>query len=314
MRRFPLWLTVVPLLLAVAGYWWVWTGYKAGFRADIERALPGATASIGGFPYRLEATVAAPRLEHRGDITATAAATSAVLNRGPWQPQLTIVRSVEPRLSAAIAGLTSGTASLTAPAAETSVHLEAGRIARLSTVFDHARLVLPLIGGGATAAKLEVHVRETTGRTAEAWSPTLPERAQIVLAGDGVRLAAGAPLRLAADLRVTGPTRLIGYAAWEPKGTVEVHGLTLGDAAGEVLRLDGTLVVSGGAPHFAGRIVTACPASVAAALSGGRVSEQRLRLAAMLNLTGTPGAWHLGGLPAAGRAVRAQQPPCPALR
>lgn len=314
MKRIPVWLTVVPLLAAIAGYWWFWSGYKDGFRTEIAAVLPGAPVTIGGFPYRLEAEVAAPRLTATGDVGATATATRAVLNRGPWQPQLTIIRSTEPRLAASIPALAASRLAIAAPTAESSLHIEEGRIVRLSTVFDQPRVDLGLLGLPVTAAKLEVHFRETPGRSAEAWSPTLPQRAQLVLAGEGVRSAGGAPLTLAADLRVTGPTRLIDFARWGPAGTLEIHGLTLGDKTGEVLRLDATLVASAGVPRLTGTIVTACPQSVRAAFTGVRVSEQRLRLPVKLSLSGSPGAWQLGALPEAGHAVRAQQPACPVLR
>ncbi len=314
MRRFPLWLTIVPLVLAVGGYWWAWTGWKDDFRAEIARVLPGVPVTIGGFPYRMEAEVGRPRLAARGDVTATASAARAVLNRGPWQRQLTIIRSVAPRLSAAIPALTGSGVAIAAPSAETSLHIEAGRIVRLSTVLTGATADLQVLGVPLTARTLELHFRETPGRSAEAWSPTLPERAQLVVAGEGVKTASGAPLTLAADLRVTGPARLTSYAAWADKGSVEIRNLTLGDAAGEVLRLNATLVASGGVPHVTGTMLTACPATVRAAMTGTRVSEQRLRLPVQLALGGTPGAWRLTGVPEPGRPVRAQQPPCPVLR
>lgn len=315
MKRVPLWLTVVPLIVAVAGYWWFWSGYRDAFRVEISTVLPGAPVTIGGFPYRLEAEVGSPRLQSKGDVTATASAERAVMNRGPWQRDLTIIRSVAPRVTASIPALATSQLSITAPSAESSLHLDKDRrIARLSTVFDSPTVTLALLGVPVTAGKLEVHFREMPGRSAEAWSPSLPQRAQIVLAGEGVRTV-GEPLKLAADIRVTGPTRLIDYARWAGKGSVEIHALTLGDSSGEVLRMDATLVASGGVPRLTGTIVTSCPESVRVALTGARrLHEQRLRLPVTLSLSGSPGAWQLGNLPEAGRATRAQQPACPALR
>ena len=314
MKRVPLWLTVVPLVLAVAGYWWAWTGWRDDFRAEIARVLPGAPVSIGGFPYRLEAEVGQPVLQAKSDITASATARLAIVNRGPWQKNPTIIRSVEPRIVAQIPALAGSALSIVAPSAETSLHVEDGRIARLSTVLTAATIDLQLLGLPLAAARFEVHIRETPGRSAEAWSPTLPQRAQVVLAGEGIHAPGGAPLKLAADLRVTGPTRLVDYAGWAPKGTVEIHPLIVSDATGEVLRLQGTLVASTGTPHVSATVTTECPLTVQAAFTGGRVSEQRLRLPVTLSLSGTPGAWQLGGLPEPGRATRAQQPPCPVLR
>ena len=317
MKRIPLWLTVVPLLVAVAGYWWFWSGYKREFRTEISALVPGRPLVLGGFPYRLEATVDAPVLEKRGtDFSARLSAAKAILNRGPWQPALTLVRGTDVRAVFAIPALPAAALTITASASQSSLHLDKDkRVARLSTVFDRPRIEAALLGSPATATRLEVHVRETPGRSPEAWSPTLPQRAQVVLAATDLRLGSGAPLTMAADLRVTGPTRLIDYARWAGSGTVEVHGLTLADTTGEVMRLDGTVAVAGGAARVSGTILTVCPETVRAALTGGqRVSEQRLRIAVRLAVGGSPGAWTLAGLPVATRAVRAQQPACPVLR
>lgn len=316
MRRFPLWLTLVPLVLAVAGYYWYWSAQRDAFRTEIARVFPGSALSVGGFPYRLEATVGAPaRKSLAPDIDARVSAASAVLNRGPFQRALTVVRTTDPRVVARVPALAASGLTIAAKSAQSSLHLDkAGVIARLSTVFDAARVDAALLGGSVTAQSLEVHVREIPGRLPEAWSPTLPERAQVVLAGVGVRMGRSAPLRLAADLRVTGPTPLIDYARWAGKGTVEVRGLTLADATGEVLRMDATMVAEQGRPRLSGTILTPCPLSVQAALAGTRVSEQRLRIPVKLAFGGSPGAWTLAGIPAPGRPVRGQQPACPALR
>lgn len=314
MKRFPLWLTIVPLVVAVGGYWWAWNGWKDDFRGQIARVLPGVPVTIGGFPYRLEATVPAPRLASRGDVAAVASASRAVLNRGPWQRDLTIARSVDPRVSMRIPALAASGLAIAAASAQSSLHLDGDRVARLSTVYTGARITAALLGVPVTAGTLEVHVRETPGRLSEPWSPTLPERAQVVLSGTDVRAGGGAPLTLAGDLRINGPARLTSYAAWAGQGSLAIKGLTLVDKTGEVLRLDATLVASGGTPRLSGTILTNCPASIRAAMTGARVSEQRLRLPVRLSLTGSPGAWRLAGVPEPGRAVRAQQPPCPVLR
>ena len=316
-RRFPLWLTLLPLIAAIGGYWWLWSGYRDAFRVELARVLPGEAVVIGGFPYRLEATVETPHRASRApDIAAQASAARAVLNRGPWQPDLTIVRAAAPRVTARIPALAASGLRIAAASSETSVHLaKDGSVARLSTVFATARVDLALLAGPLVADRLEVHVRETPGRSSEPWSPTLPERAQVVLAGQGVRIGGGAPLTLAADLRVTGPARLVDFAHWAGQGSVLVRGLTLGDKTGEVLRLDATLVAVDGHVHAAGTIVTVCPLSVAAAFAAApRVSEQRLRLPVRLALDGSPGAWRVKRPADLPRAVRAQALPCPVLR
>ena len=61
-RRIPLWLTLVPLVAAIAFYWVLWTGWANDFKAALAPWLPDSTLEITGFPYRLEAEVENPRL------------------------------------------------------------------------------------------------------------------------------------------------------------------------------------------------------------------------------------------------------------
>lgn len=314
MRRVPLWLTFVPLLLGAAGYYWFWSGYAERFAAEVATVLPGVPARIGGFPYRIEATLGRPRLQLGGPVAgATLDAASAAATRGPWRPQLTVIRSTAPRMQIAVAALARATLDVTAAAALSSLHVEGRRLQRLSTVFDRPQIVSGLLPVAARADRLEVHLRETPA-VAAAGMPTPPRQAQVVLTGTAVRFGPGAPLTLNADIGLTSPARLRSYAGWAAGGTVEV-GLTLSDASGEVLRMAASGVPSSGALRLAGTIDTVCPAHVAAAFTGTvPAPEARARRPVRLAFAGTPGALRLTGAPPAGLATRTQLPPCPRLR
>ena len=56
MRRIPLWLTLMPLLVGGVAWRVAWTGWRDQFRADLMQVLrPGGALTFGGFPYRLAA-------------------------------------------------------------------------------------------------------------------------------------------------------------------------------------------------------------------------------------------------------------------
>lgn len=315
MRRFPLWLTPLPLVIGLAAYWHFWSDYRDTLRADIARVVPGAAVTVGGFPYRMEARAAAPAVAHPGPMALSLRATSALVNRGPWQRDLTVVRTANPEIAVAVP-LRGVSARLTAAVGESSLHLVDGRIVRQSNVLTDVRATLGAIAVPISAAKFEFHLRELVARSNEAWSPTPPPQAQVVLAGTGVRIGNGAPLTLAADIAVTATSRLRDFAGWADGGTVEVHALTLADASGEVARLTATAVPAGGTVRLGGTIETVCPATVAAAFAGTKPpAEWRSRLPFKLAFGGTPGAFTLAPAPVpAPHAVRAQLPPCPALR
>ncbi len=318
MRRLPLLLTLVPLALALGIYWLFWTGWAAQFQAVVDEWLPPGSARVGGFPYRLEAEAAAPRLAGGEVVRLVATATRARINRGPWRPELTVVTTEAPQFSAIVGPVIR--AAVTARTAITSINVDpqSGRLLRLSTAADRASVTTGVLPVAITADRLEVHLRERKPGTAAAGASTGPPRGQLVLSGTAVRLGQGAPLSLAADLVATGPARLTAYDRWAASGTIEITGLTLGDATGEVARVAATLVPIGRTGlRLAGTIATVCPASVAAAIAAAPpVSEQRLRTPVRLAFEGSAGAIRLAPLPAdlARRAVRAQLPPCPVLR
>ena len=313
-RRVPLWLTLVPLALGIIIYWFVWSGFRDRFANDIAMVLPDAKPAIGGFPYRLEAELAAPVLRHASPgLAAQATAAREVVNRGPWQPDLTVFSSLRPHVLLAVPPLAGATASIDAETGLSSLHLADGRIARLSNVFDGALVRTGLVGFPATAAKLEVHFRETPV-TPSAAALKGPAQAQIVVTGENVRLGGGDPLGLTADVALTAGQPLKSYAAWASGGTAEIK-FVLRDRTSEVLAAAATAVPSGGKLQLAGTITTVCPNSVRAAFAGAPPpSEQRARMPVRLAFSGQPGAWVLADPAAAPHPVRAQLPPCPVLR
>ncbi|WP_426165639.1 hypothetical protein [Sandarakinorhabdus sp. DWP1-3-1] len=320
MRRIPLWLTLVPLVVGIAIYGWLWSGWAREFRATIEDWLPGATVSISGFPYRMEADVAAPRLAGGDVVRLTAAADRARINRGPWQPELTVIGTDRPRFSVTVGSLLSATIAGKSAASSVKVVSEGGatRLVRLSSVIEAATARLGFTPVAIAADSLELHLRERRDEVAIPGSPAGAPRGQLVLAGERLRFGTGDALTFAADMLVTGDTRLTGYDAWARSGTIELTSLTLSDASGEIASVKATLAPQGRTGlRVAGTITTVCPASIAAALAAApSPSEKRLRAPVRLSFEGVAGAVTLGGLPAdlATRPTRGQLPACPVIR
>lgn len=320
--RIPLWATLVPLVLGVLLWGWVWRGYADSFRADLQQvAPPGTDIALGGFPYRLEARI--QNLDTslgtevlRGRLQAKGLA----VNRVPWQTDRQVLNLESADVSVAVAGLSGATARVEAAEAQASLKLDGAQIARLSVVWEAPRLSVGLLPGAIVARHLEVHLRETPSAAARpAGGTALPTQAQIMLSGDGVRFGAGDPLTLAVDSEVTGPGPLTSYALWARGGAVEIRSATLSDAGGEVARLTATLGPDGaGALRITGRIETICPASVRAVIAGqAQPVEKRSRKPQTIALSGRLP----GGLVAAPAdplkpppPVRAQEAPCPRLR
>ncbi len=315
-RRMPLWVAFVPLLIGGLGYGWLWSGYAERLRADVGRVLPGRTVTISGFPYRVAASVDTAKVAvDRPGLTASLTAAAATVDRGPWHPELSVVRLSGVEFRLAVPPLRGVMTAIDAPAALVSVHVEDGKLQRLSTVFDHPRFSIGLFPGALTATRLETHVREMLPALTGPSAPTPPVQAQLVVAGTGVQLAGGDPLRLDADVAVTGNQPLRSVAGWAAGGTAEVRRLTLADASGEVLALVATAVPgAAGRLQFAGTIDTICPASVAVLFNGGAVSEQRLRRPVRLSFAGPAGTLRLAAPDTVGLARRTQLPPCPVLR
>lgn len=317
MKRLPLWATLIPLIVGLAIYWWYWDRERAAFEDRLE-TLFGEGVSVNGFPYRLEADVAEPRLRHDGEFALDVRAGRAVINRQPWRDSLSFVRLIEPRLQwrAPALGLGFDVAS---GSEQASLRLDGERIARLSSVHETAELRLPFVGTPATAKSFEWHFRETPAAPDPASrAPTFPEQAQLVLAAEAVRFGQGDPLKLAAQIGLTSAAPVWDLASWRRGGTVELRRVTLSDAAGEVATLIATGSASLTAPlRIAGTIETVCPITVQAAFAGtaAPAREYRTRRPVKLGIGGTPGNLELV-LPTGGprrMPVRAQEAPCPRL-
>lgn len=315
MTRVPLWLTVVPLALGGAVYWHFWSGWRDTLRTDLAAVMPGTAATIGGFPYRLEAETAAPRYTLAGPVRLTLDAVRARANRNPWQRDLTVIRSESPGASIAVPELAGASVHAAAATSVASLHLGPSGIARLSTVMTALKATTGLFAAPITADRFEVHLRETRARSNEAWSATPPQQAQIVLTGKGVRFGAGAPLGLDLDAGITATSPLHSFAGWADGGTVEIRSAVLSDATGEVARLVASAVPTAGTVRLTGTVTTVCPVTVAAAMSrSAPPREPRLRNAVRLAFGGTPGFFVVAPMPTdAPTAVRAQLPPCPRI-
>ena len=316
MRRVPLWVTLLPLLAGIGAYWLVWDRFAHRFAADIAAVLPGAPPAIAGFPYRLETEIARPVLARDWPgLAVRLSAARAVLNRGPWQPSLTVVSTETPRVSLAVPRLAGASITLTAATGLSSLNVEAGRIARLSNVFTAAQAMLGMFPAQASAERLELHFRETPTAATVSASPRFPVQAQLVLAGEGVRLAGGDPLTLAGEAALTARAPIRSLAAWSAGGTAELKA-SLTDATGEVLAIAATAVPTGdGRVRLAGTLTTVCPATVRAAFAQtSPPAERRTRMPVRLAFSGFGGSLRLTGTVPANAPVRAQIPPCPALR
>ena len=321
-RRIPLWVTLIPLVVGVAIWLWLWRGYADGFRAELGRWLtPGAEVTMEGFPYRLEADIQKAEVSRQSDALAMdVRAAEAVVNRVPWQRNRQVITLIEPQVALAARQLGGADLNIAAPHAQASLRIEQGRIGRLSAIWDKPQLRSGLFVARVTADNLETHLRETpAARDAAATGPAGPAQAEVEMNGAGVRVGEGAPLGLELAATVTADAPLGSYAAWAAGGTVELQRIVLSDASGEVARITATVGPDpAGHLRIAGTVDTACPLAVRAAISGGPpVSEKRLRRPMRIAFSGTlPGGVTAEAAdPAANSGpVRAQEPPCPRLR
>lgn len=318
MRRLPLWATLIPLAIGLAIYWWYWDRERDAFAASLTAVFGDGRAEVGGFPYRLEAVLAEPRLRHDGPYALDARAARAVVNRQPWRDTLSFVRLVEPRLQWRAPALGIGV-DVASRGAQASLRLDGERIARLSSVHDGAEVRLPFVAAPATAASFEWHFRETPASPDPASrAPTFPEQAQLVLGAQGLRFGQGDPLTFAAQLGITSPAPVWDLASWRRGGTVELRRLTLADKTGEVMAIVATGSAGPTGPlRVAGTVETVCPESVQALFAGTPLParEHRARRPVKLAFAGPADALELR-LPTGGLRrlpVRAQEPPCPAL-
>ena len=306
--RWPLLLSLLPLLGGLAVYGQFWRGWAAGFETTLAGWFPGRSPAVSGFPYRLEAEVPGVKLARGGAVVTV---DRLRLNRGPWRPELTVMQGQGVTLAAAVAGLAP---RLSAAVGTASLKLAGSRLERFSVVLPAARGNAG-IGPDFTAQSAQLHLREI-----EIAKPLAAARAQVVIAATGFRLGQGAPIDLDGDFAVRGAAPLRDYRRWAAAGGSVDAVLTGRDATGEIFKLDATLVPLAGGLRLAGTIVTSCPLAVQAALNGTPApAELRLRSSVRLALeTALPagGPVAISGLPAdlARRARRGQVPACPSLR
>lgn len=316
LRRIPLWVTLVPLALAIGVYWLFWSSWAKDFGAVVERVLPVNDVAVTGFPYRLEAALTKPVWMAGDGVKIVARADKALVNRGPWQTQLTVIRAEYPAFSAVV-GPGFG-ASFTGKSAVTSLRIEGGMLARLSTIVEAAKARLGFLPVAIVADTLEMHLRERFPTMEKSESATLPPRGQLVLKGERLRFDGGDALTFFADMTANGGARLTNFDNWAHAGTIEVSALTLADAHGVVAKLAATVVPLGRTGlRFAGTLETVCPATVVAAFAGVvPATELRLRVPVRLAFDGLAGGIKLSGMPedVAMRARRGQDPACPVLR
>lgn len=320
-RRIPLWATLIPLLLGVVVWGFVWRGYAARFEEDLRQVLPADVAiDASGFPYRLEARLEGVRLSHAdAALSLGLTADEATINRVPWQRERQVITVSKSEAQAALGPLAGARVTVDAPEAVASLRMDGSRIARLSAVWQKPAITAGLIGLPMTADSFEAHLRETPADAGTAAAgPRLPTQAQLVLAAQALRFGEGAPLKLALDSELTAPGPISSLTGWAQGGTVEIRAATLSDSTGDVARLSATLVAEGDRLRLAGTVETVCPATVRAAIAGTPApTEMRSRVAETIAIGGTLP----GGVTAAPRdpakpppPVRGQQPPCPALR
>lgn len=315
-RRIPLWMTLVPLVAGFGLYWYLWSGWANDFKTVLQGWLPASTIEITGFPYRMEANIASPRLSGGDAVKLGAHADRARINRGPWQPDLTVIGADGPRFTAMASPALR--ADIAGKTAASSIHVLAGRLVRLSTVIEAATVRLGFTPLPISADTLELHVRELGDTAASTAGPTGAQRGQLVIVGERLRLGGGDALTFNADLAITGDARLLAYDNWARSGTIEVKTLTIADASGQLASVSATLVPTGRTGlRFAGTIETICPQTIVAALiAAPPVNEKRLRTPIRLTFEGTTGAVTLAPMPSdlATRATRGQMPPCPVVR
>ena len=319
-RRVPLWITLIPLAIGLAAYWFYWSGERDAFRAQLATVFGADTSmTLGGFPYRLEATVGPIFLRHDGSETfGQVSAEQIVLNRQPWRRQLTIASMRQPRIQLTVPPIGGARLDVEAATSLSSLRRDGERIARLSNVFQDARIWLAILPVPVHAKSFEAHLRETPSDPPAIGTraPTPPEQAQVVLSGAEVRIGEGDPLTLAAEIGVTDERALASVADWRRGGTVEIKRLTLRDDKTSYVDLNATLAaLPNGRLTLSGTIETICPQALRAAFFGRPApTELRARRPVRFGIRGEIGRLELVEPDLSRVPVRSQEPPCPVLR
>ncbi len=321
MKRIPLWATLIPLVAGVGLWGWMWRGYAAGFEADLARVLPANSGvEAGGFPYRLEADIRPIDLLREDEaLKVQLRAEAGRVNRVPWQTDMQVINVQAPVARIELKPLAGALALVAAPEAQASLRLEAGRIARLSILWEGAEIQTGLFATKAVARHFEAHLREAPESEARGASPRLPTRAEVHLSAEDIRFGSGDPLKFSVEAELAAAATIRSFAGWADGGTVEIEGATISDKTGEIAKLKATLAPDGQRGlEVAGTIETVCPQTVRAAMSGtAALPEMRTRKPELIAITGSlPGKVTAApsdpNKPPA--PVRGQEPPCPRLR
>ena len=316
MKRPPLWTTLVPLVVAGAGYYNWWSLQRDAFVGEVA-AIVGAGGAGGGFPYRIETSLTKPALSFdRAGVVANLRADRIVLNRQPLRDGPVVGQMLQPRVMLGVPAIVGARLEIEAGSAASSLRMTVGHIARFSTVFDAAHLRLAGLAAPVRADSFEVHLRETPTLATVASNPKFPVQDELVLAATALRYGTGDPLRLAASIDLTAAKPVRDLARWQAGGTLEVRRFQLADKTGEVLNLTAT-----GSPGrdgdllFAGTIDTVCPATVEALFKGeAAVPERRARRSIRYTFVGRLGQIKLTPIGVSRAPVRNQEPLCPVLR
>ena len=316
MKRPPLWTTLIPLVVAGAGYYQWWSVQRDAFVADVALIF-GSGGNSGGFPYRLETGISKPALgfDRAGAVTKLSA-DLVVLNKQPFGDGPVVGQMLQPRLLLAVPAISGARADVEARSSSSSLRMAGGHIVRFSTVFDAARLRFAGLAAAATADRFEAHFRETPAAAVATSDPRFPVQDEVVFAATRLRYGKGDPLNFAANLDLTAVRPVRSLADWRTGGTVEVRRFQLSDKVGDVVTLTATASPGGdGQLIVVGTVDTVCPATVEAAVVG-QTAPRELRTRRMIRyaFAGPLGRLRLTPVGVTRVPVRNQEPPCPVLR
>ncbi len=319
MKRVPIWVALVPLLLGLGAYWLYWNGEAQAFRAAVATLVPEApTPEIGGFPYRIEARLPALSWGYRADgVTASLETGQVVVNRQPWRTGHAVIAAENPRLLFALPGLPTALLSIEGASALASVRRPDAIIERLSMHFETANVRLPLVAGVFAAKGLELHFRETPGNAPAGKSPAYPAQAELRLLGE-INRSGGPHFMIEVPISVTARAPLATVSAWRDGGTVNVEGARLLAVDGSAIAgIDATIApLPDGRLAISGTVDTDCPETIRALFEGVRAGkEYRSRRSVRMAISGFAGDAIALGAPQGPRGgpARSQAPPCPAL-
>lgn len=268
MARSRRYLYLSLFVLVAIGAWTAYWFFLAGqVRTQTEafvarQAEEGVTIAytsfdIGGFPYRIEATidnltVAAPRQPGKPAI----AVPKLVVLGLPWNPNLVVARAEGEMVARWYdARGTEQRAALNAASTGLSVGLSGGQPQRLAISFDRPRIESTALAGPISAKLFEIHSRRLEGgpvparEGASGTSPTAPVSAELALDGEELVLPAAPDAALGATIQSFGYT--LGLAGPLPTPGGDPRDMAMAWAQG-----GGTLELSRGETRWGALNVT----------------------------------------------------------